>query len=719
MNNRNAIEVLEHKKQSTDDLIANLTDISYGISQDSTVRNLAINVSEVDASNRMDFFNIMEKSKRYVGVDSNFENVFIYFNKADYIASYRGNADSGQYYDFYYTDRNMSKSEWYSILSSNHYGELMDFSLKSEGEKKGNMLFLYSLYGSERFKPYATIAIEIPRSNFFLESSDKYSKSKFLAVDDKQNIVIADKNVDMEFAEEFLKKNKLESGITDYGSFVVVSVPSDDGSLTYLDIITKDYFKKDINRSRMVIIICNILCLGVLSWLIFVLNNRNYRPVKHIIDIFNDGEQSVEQDEFQYINSKISDMIEENKDFNQSKQKQDEMLKELFLLKLLSNSALPKNKDELFAELGIFMPYKDFMCMLFCIEMNEDMFFVNNKTGRDTDYELAKFALMNILNEKLEGKCFNYYCEIDGNFCMISNLCAPEHSEMIFNVICELQEFVLKKFNIKFSCGISRIHETFDNISLCYNEARECVSFRFFEGKQIIKYEEGKHIDNGGYYYPFNQEKQLVRMIKISDVEGAIKLLDELFDVNITELKISPSKSKYFLLALANTIEENFDLNEERITAVQELKRVIEKEEITFSSAKQEIYNAVINTCGKFDGEKLYIDDMIERIKEYINNNYSDPDLNVNTMALKFGITASYLSTVFKKNNVIGLKEYIISVRMERAKSILSITDYTVDKVAVMVGYTNSRSFSRAFLKYEGISPGKYKEMNCEDLRAK
>ena len=80
MNNRNAIEVLEHKKQSTDDLIANLTDISYGISQDSTVRNLAINVSEVDASNRMDFFNIMEKSKRYVGVDSNFENVFIYFN---------------------------------------------------------------------------------------------------------------------------------------------------------------------------------------------------------------------------------------------------------------------------------------------------------------------------------------------------------------------------------------------------------------------------------------------------------------------------------------------------------------------------------------------------------------------------------------------------------------------------------------------------------------
>lgn len=713
MNNKNAVEVLKHKKQSTDDLIATLTHISYSISQDSDIRNLAINENEVNSRNRMDFFNIMEKTKPYVGVDSYYENVFIYFNKADYITSYRGAADCGQYYDFYYTDRGMSKSEWYSILSANHYGELIDFSSKTEGPRKGNMLFLYSLYGKERFKPYATIAIEIPYSDFFFETSDDYAESMYLVIDEEQKIVIADKSTDIEYAENFLQNNDVKQGIEDYGSYVVVSLPSDNDELTYLNIITKDNFRKNINESRMIVIVCNILCMVILSWLIFVLNNRNYRPVKKIIDVFNGGDEFLDKGEFQYINTKINDILKENRNISRKKQEQDKMLKDLLLLKLLSNSPLPKNKDDVFAELEIFMPYKDFLCVMFCIKLNEDMFFSDGNTNIDTEYQLAKLALTNILDEKLDGKSFNYYCDVDNAFCMIANLGESRYQETIFDVLCELQGFLLKNFNIIFSCGISCVHETCDNISLCYREAKECIDYRFFEEKNIIKYEDLTHSDNEGYYYPHIYEEQLIRMIKICDVENSIKLLDEFFDKNITELSMSGNKSKHFLLALLGTIEKNITLNEEEGEGVREIANAIENDEINFSSAKQKIYNMIINICNYRDNEKnSHISDMIERIKEYIKSNYHDPDLNVNNVARKFNITSSYMSTIFKKNDQMGLKEYILSVRMEHAKSILSITDYTVDKVAVMVGYVNSRSFSRAFSKYVGISPGKYKEMN-------
>ena len=66
------------------------------------------------------------------------------------------------------------------------------------------------------------------------------------------------------------------------------------------------------------------------------------------------------------------------------------MLKDLLLLKLLSNSPLPKNKDDVFAELEIFIPYKDFLCVMFCIKLNEDMFFSDDNTNIDTEYQLAK-----------------------------------------------------------------------------------------------------------------------------------------------------------------------------------------------------------------------------------------------------------------------------------------------------------------------------------------
>lgn len=713
MNNINAVEVLKHKKQSTDDLIATLTHISYGLSQDSDIRDLAINTSEVNASNRMAFFGIMEKTKRYFGVDSNYDNVFIYFNKTDYIASSKGNADCGQYYDIYYADRNMNKSEWHSILSANHYGELIDFSSKSEDQRRGNMLFLYSVYGRERFQPYATIAIEVPYSEFFFETSDNYAGSMFLVVDEKQNIVIADKNTDMGYANRFLQNNEIKHGITDYGSFVVVSLPSNNGDLTYLNIITKDNFRKNINQSRMIVIVCNILCIVALSWLIFVLNNRNYRPVKKIIDVFNDGDEFLDKGEFQYINNKINDILKENRYISRKKQEQDEMLKDMLLLKLLSNSPLPKNKDDIFAELEIYMPYKYFLCVMFCIKLDENTFFNNDNRDTDTEYKLAKLALTNILDEKLEGKSFSYYCDVDNAFCMIANLGESEYRETVVNVLSELQGFLLKNFNIVFSCGISGVYETSDNISLCYQEARECVDYRFSEEKNIVKYEDITHSDNEGYYYPHIYEEQLIRMIKICDVENSIKLLEDFFEKNISVQEISGNKSKRFLLALLDTIEDNIALNEEEGERVQVIAKDIENDEINLSMAKQKIYNLIINICNYRDNEKnSHINDMIERIKEYIKSNYHDPDLNVNNVARKFNITSSYMSTIFKKNDQMGLKEYILSVRMEHAKNILSITDYTVDKVAVMVGYVNSRSFSRAFSKYVGISPGKYKEMN-------
>ena len=202
-------------------------------------------------------------------------------------------------------------------------------------------------------------------------------------------------------------------------------------------------------------------------------------------------------------------------------------------------------------------------------------------------------------------------------------------------------------------------------------------------------------------------------MIKFCDVESCISLLDEIFDKNFTERKISQRQAKYLLSALISTIEKNFGSNSEDTQSMREAAKSIESGEISFSDVKQKIYNTVINICHSRDNDKnSRIKDTVERVKEYINGNYSDPDLNVNTVAQKFNITSSYMSTIFKKNTQIGLQEYIVSVRIEHAKSFLSITNYTIDKIAIMVGYVNSRSFSRAFSKYVGISPGKYREIN-------
>lgn len=711
MNNKNATTVLKQRKQSIDGLKSSLLNIAYGISQDTNVRALAFDTKEINAGNRMEFFNLMEKTKSYFGMNTYFPNVFIYFNKLDYITSAQGIASSEQYYDFYCTDKNMNKNEWYSALTSNHFGEFIDFSDKGEEPGKGDILFLYSVYGNERFKPYATIAIKVEYSELFSEDLEDDLGRMFFITDKNQNIIAADRNTDMEYVENFLKDNEIKEGITDYGNFVTVAEPSDSEGWLYINIITKKAFRKSINDSRMIIIICNFLCVGILSWLAFRLSNRNYRPIREIIDTLNGGNDNVEGGEFRYIDSKISEILLENEYISKKTQKQNEMLRDMFFLKMLTNNSLPKNKDKIFDELEIFFPYENFLCVLFCIDFNADMFYDNQNVDVDTAYQLAKVVITNVLDEKLDENCFRYYCDMNNTLCMITNISGCDRREEIYNVICKIHSVVLKNFNIKFVSGISAVHTSSDNVHVCYKEAKLCVDYRFFENRDIIKYEEVVAAETAGYYYPHVQEERLIRTIKICDVDSSLNLLDEIFNKNFKEHKISVQQARHFLLAIVLTIEENFGLNTEGIDDVREMVKSMENDESLLSEIKQRIYTIVICICRNRDNDKnSRIKDMVEQVKNYISNNYSDPDLNVNTVAQKFNITSSYMSTIFKKNTQIGLQKYIVSIRMEHAKNILSITNYTIDKVAVMVGYVNSRSFTRAFSKNVGMSPGKYKE---------
>lgn len=57
-----------------------------------------------------------------------------------------------------------------------------------------------------------------------------------------------------------------------------------------------------------------------------------------------------------------------------------------------------------------------------------------------------------------------------------------------------------------------------------------------------------------------------------------------------------------------------------------------------------------------------------------------------------------------------GVLEYIHKVRLEHAKDMLK-NDVRIKNIALDVGYTDAQAFTRAFKRYEGITPSQYKEL--------
>ncbi|MHC1750231.1 MAG: helix-turn-helix domain-containing protein [Cellulosilyticaceae bacterium] len=110
-----------------------------------------------------------------------------------------------------------------------------------------------------------------------------------------------------------------------------------------------------------------------------------------------------------------------------------------------------------------------------------------------------------------------------------------------------------------------------------------------------------------------------------------------------------------------------------------------------------------------FTDEQKWSINAITLIYNYINNNL-EKDLSLTSLADKVNLNASYLSRLFKSVTNENLYDYILKVRMNKAKELLIKTGDKIQDVGNRVGYESAQSFTRVFRKYTGKTPSEYRE---------
>jgi two-component system response regulator YesN len=78
--------------------------------------------------------------------------------------------------------------------------------------------------------------------------------------------------------------------------------------------------------------------------------------------------------------------------------------------------------------------------------------------------------------------------------------------------------------------------------------------------------------------------------------------------------------------------------------------------------------------------------------------------------AKHFFIDKSYLCKLFKKHINQNFNDYLLQIRINKAKELLTHPEYTVNRVAPMVGYSDYSYFGRVFKKQVGMTPSEFKK---------
>lgn len=223
-----------------------------------------------------------------------------------------------------------------------------------------------------------------------------------------------------------------------------------------------------------------------------------------------------------------------------------------------------------------------------------------------------------------------------------------------------------------------------------------------------------------GYYYPLDLEHRIVRMLLSGQHSGVHELMQILRNQNLDSSPLSRSELKAFFFALLATFRRAYGgLNSKQAGSIDDSSKIIYHITENIALVKNindaqalfcEFEEKAMEICDAVDREKMsHNDKQIEKLREYLENNFNDINLSLSSVAEQLKLTEAYISNFFKEQTGMNYSAYVEGLRINKAKELLAGA-MSIAEVAERSGYASKNTFYKAFKRAEGQSPGTYRD---------
>ena len=217
------------------------------------------------------------------------------------------------------------------------------------------------------------------------------------------------------------------------------------------------------------------------------------------------------------------------------------------------------------------------------------------------------------------------------------------------------------------------------------------------------------------YEYSIYTETGLRNNIMAGNERTVREMLVELYRRNLRSSVQSDHVVRFFACDLYRLVNHlDADESHEKGEALDKLK--VRLDEVLEDPKQFDYYFGAamaycLELCEQYKNRRGNAgDDVLQRINDYVDAHYTDPNMSISGMADDLSLSAKYLSTLFKEQTGEKLSSYIERKRIEHASQLLEETEMSINDIALASGYALTHTFRVAFKRVQGVAPLDWKK---------
>lgn len=281
---------------------------------------------------------------------------------------------------------------------------------------------------------------------------------------------------------------------------------------------------------------------------------------------------------------------------------------------------------------------------------------------------------------------------------IILNSPSPDGHEEINTILKEL--FALLQYDneyINLFTGISSFHKSLTALNTAYSEALSKMKHIPFSSAEI-SFPPTPSFD---CLLSKSDEANLTHSIEQLDIEPALNIIN---NINLGVSNVYTIKILYFqvITIILKVFRSKKIYNSELFNSCNTI----------MDKSCNDMYALILELLSLIDSHKTSLAARTNgsEIIDYINENFLDGNMSLETLSQKFGLTSGYISQLIKESNGINFREYLLNLRLNHAKSLLSDTEKSINDIVNESGFYSKQTFFRCFKNNVGITPSEFRK---------